>query len=365
MSHFKEREEKVCLNCNAELDGKFCHKCGQENREPKSSVWGLITHFFYDITHFDGKFFSTTGLLITRPGLLPKEYIKGRRASMLDPIRMYIFTSAFFFLIFFSVYHVGDLSDISPQKQTEKVLDKAKEELLKNSTTRQDSLLIEEQFALTENRLIPRGASDTAKKDSTATRVRTKRNWNFSIANIKYKSKEEYDSLQKALPPGRRDNWLERKLTYRIIEVNKKAMNDEDKFWEEVLNKFTHSFPYLLFVSLPLYALILKLLYVRRKRFYYVDHGIFLIFLYIFTFIFLLVFLGIDEIGEATGWEWTDYIIIGMFFWGLYYAWRAMHKFYEQGKFKTTIKFLLFNLMCLVSLIILFGLFFILTIFSV
>ena len=80
----------------------YCHICGQENVEPKESVWHLVTHYFNDITHFDGKFFSTLKLLLLRPGFLPAEYVRGRRASYLNPIRMYIFTSFLFFLIFFS-----------------------------------------------------------------------------------------------------------------------------------------------------------------------------------------------------------------------------------------------------------------------
>ena len=99
----QERKEKICLNCTADLQGRYCHICGQENTEPKESVWGLITHFFYDITHFDGKFFSTLKYLAFKPGFLSAEYVKGRRASYLNPIRMYVFTSAIFFIIFFYI----------------------------------------------------------------------------------------------------------------------------------------------------------------------------------------------------------------------------------------------------------------------
>ncbi|RYY15778.1 MAG: DUF3667 domain-containing protein, partial [Chitinophagaceae bacterium] len=89
MSHSKERSEKDCLNCGTIVQGRFCQVCGQENIEPKETLWGLVSHFFQDITHFDGKFFSTGKLLIRRPGFLPKEYISGRRARYLHPIRMY------------------------------------------------------------------------------------------------------------------------------------------------------------------------------------------------------------------------------------------------------------------------------------
>ncbi|HRO68985.1 MAG TPA: DUF3667 domain-containing protein [Chitinophagaceae bacterium] len=103
MSHRPERKEKDCLNCGTIVQGKYCHVCGQENTEPKESFWGMVSHFFNDITHFDGKFFTTLRVLLTRPGFLSAEYMRGRRMSYLNPVRMYVFTSALFFLIFFSI----------------------------------------------------------------------------------------------------------------------------------------------------------------------------------------------------------------------------------------------------------------------
>ena len=103
MSHRPERKEKNCLNCGTTVIGRYCHVCGQENHPTSQSVWGFITHFVSDIFHFDGKFFSTLRQLLFRPGKIPREYVEGKRTRYLDPVKMYLFTSAFFFLIFFTV----------------------------------------------------------------------------------------------------------------------------------------------------------------------------------------------------------------------------------------------------------------------
>jgi hypothetical protein len=108
LSHGQHRKENNCLNCGAEVIGKFCHNCGQPNIEPKETVWQLINHFFADITHFDGKIFSSLRLVILKPGFLSKQYILGKRMSYLHPIRMYLFVSAIFFLIFFSVVKINE-----------------------------------------------------------------------------------------------------------------------------------------------------------------------------------------------------------------------------------------------------------------
>lgn len=99
MSHLPERKEKRCLNCNAALHGRFCHVCGQQNIEPREGFWNMLTHFLFDLFHFDGKFFSTIKLLLFKPGYLSQEHLRGRKADYLHPIRMYIFTSAFFIII--------------------------------------------------------------------------------------------------------------------------------------------------------------------------------------------------------------------------------------------------------------------------
>jgi len=117
VSHLKERKEKICLNCNADLYGRYCHVCGQENLEPKETVWHLIEHFFNDITHFDGKFFETVRYLLRKPGFLSAQYMAGRRASFLNPIRMYVFTSAIFFIVLFSLRGTRDILSERADKQ--------------------------------------------------------------------------------------------------------------------------------------------------------------------------------------------------------------------------------------------------------
>ena len=100
MSHYKELVKKNCLNCNAEVEGRICSICRQENIEVKETFWRIIRHFFEDITHYGGKFLSTLKLLLTIPDFLSSEYLRGRRASCFQSIPLYVFTSGFFFLIF-------------------------------------------------------------------------------------------------------------------------------------------------------------------------------------------------------------------------------------------------------------------------
>ncbi|MBC7890482.1 MAG: DUF3667 domain-containing protein [Ferruginibacter sp.] len=325
------------MNCNAQLAGSFCHICGQENIEPKETVWHLITHFFNDITHFDGKFFSTVGLLIRRPGLLPKEYMLGRRASYLNPVRMYIFTSAVFFLIFFSIFHFTDKKFEEVLKIENKSLDEIRSlspDSLKNFTAK-----------INNGKSIP--AAELGKYLDSI-----KYKDGFNITSRKYRSKQEYDSVLKS--GVKQHNWLERKLIYKEIEANEKYHNNKSQFFTSFMSAFLHSFPQMLFISLPLFALFLRLLYWRRKEYYYVSHGIFSIHFYIFIFIAMLVIFGLGELKELLHWEWLKFLrgLLGITI--FFYLYKAMRNFYQQRRAKTIIKFLLLNFLTFIMLAFLF-----------
>lgn len=359
MSHSKERQEKVCLNCNTDLYGRYCHQCGQQNIEPKETVWGLITHFFYDITHFDGSFFSTTKYLVTKPGFLSAEYIKGRRARYLNPIRMYVFTSAFFFIIFFSVYDTPDpvaSNDKSAKTGSLINLDNAQERALKYAENREDSAEILEGFGYVID-----STGKVVKADST----RQKRGARMNLGSSKdYRDLAHYDSLQKALPPKERDGWFVRMMQRRQLQLIEKYGNDETVIFKQWIKVFVHQFPKMLFVSLPLFALMLRLLYIRRKQFYYVDHGIFTIHLYIFMFVLMLVVMGVGGLWTYTNWGIFGWIQGLLWLYSLYYMYKAMRNFYQQSRGKTILKFILANFLMLFVMIILFALFFFVTVFQ-
>src|SRR5689334_9210734 len=96
MSHKKYRKETDCLNCGAQVTGKFCAECGQENLETKENFFHLAFHFVSDYFHFDSKFFRSLIPLFSRPGFLTKEYWEGKRVRYIHPLRLYFFITIVF-----------------------------------------------------------------------------------------------------------------------------------------------------------------------------------------------------------------------------------------------------------------------------
>lgn len=390
MSHLAERTEKNCLNCGTTVLGRYCQDCGQENIEPKETVLHLVTHFVGDLFHFDGKFFSTLKYLMFRPGFLPVEYVRGRRMSYLHPIRMYVFTSFIFFVCLEAKLssNIGESKDgttkvVSVMRQREAML-KAEQDTVKDPSRKEEirdsltdlrdainDLKIAGEFSdsatSAKDSVAAAGAQKTAGGQGTQKTVdgegtkkaddddetyvivapppgQTKTTMTgFGGVQIP-RTVEAYDSLVAHTPPEKRQGWLLRVLNRKVIQIQVEHHADRKRFNRELWEHIQETFPKILFVSLPLFALFLRLLNLRRrKRILYVDHGIFTIHLYCATFIVMLVMMLISVLENWTGWGWLDWIIWLLFLVPFFYEYKAMRAFYQQGRGKTILKFLLLN----------------------
>lgn len=352
MSHQKERAEKTCLNCQATVQGRYCHVCGQENIEPKETAWNMLTHFFKDLMHFDGKFFSTLKWLIARPGFLSKEYMAGRRNSYLNPVKMYVFTSAFFFLVFFSFSKVSDGGI-----ETTTINGKTVQEIEKMDSA---------QFADFTRRI--NREDEKADVPMTRTEFDKYKDSAISKSGIRltpstYSSKEAYDS---ALQSGKKKhNWVMRQLVYKQLDLNKKYNNDSRLIVRAFMDKIMHSLPQMLFVSLPFFALLLKWLYFRNKKLFYVDHLVFTVHFYIFSFFAMFIMYAITKINNQLDLGIFRLINFLLFLGMLFYEYKAMRKFYLQSRGKTIAKFLLLNLAFIVFMVLIFGFFVIFSFFKI
>lgn len=89
----------VCLNCDAPLSGPYCARCGQRDVPPYPSVGDLVVDAFWELSGWDGRFASTVKTLVRRPGMLTREFLEGRRARYISPLRLYLMASLVYFLI--------------------------------------------------------------------------------------------------------------------------------------------------------------------------------------------------------------------------------------------------------------------------
>jgi hypothetical protein len=320
---------ETCLNCGATLRGAFCHDCGQKNIPKRQTLAELWINFISSFWSYEGKFFRTTRYLITKPGFLALEYNAGKRERYYHPARMYVFISFVFFFVFFSLPDSDESEGekvaltTEQQKEFEQKTEKRLEALAK---------IVGDSAALALGDSIRKAAQEEIQNNGSGKNEGV----NLDLSEEqKYKSVAEYDSLQLAKPEAERDNWLERRVTRRLIEVLKENGNNSNKLGELFVTGLKDSFSKVLFYLLPFFALLLKLLYIRRG-FYYSEHLVFSIYYYNFFYLAGTIQLLIQQV------PWLSWISPIVGFWILFYLLFAMKRTYQQRWRKTIVKYLIF-----------------------
>jgi hypothetical protein len=91
-------DARNCLNCGAPLGGEYCSSCGQRARSPNPTLGEFADEVSQEVFHWDGKFPATLRALLLKPGLLTVDFLAGRRARWLSPLRVYLTCSIAYFV---------------------------------------------------------------------------------------------------------------------------------------------------------------------------------------------------------------------------------------------------------------------------
>jgi hypothetical protein len=81
-----------CLNCGTALNGPFCSQCGQRVIPPHPTTRELVGDAYNELVGWDGKF-------ATQPGTLTRAVIDGQRTRYVSAVRLYLMCSVLFFLV--------------------------------------------------------------------------------------------------------------------------------------------------------------------------------------------------------------------------------------------------------------------------
>lgn len=79
-----------CANCETPLQGTYCYNCGQLAEDFHRNSWHLLVEAVESLLHLDGKLFQTLPNLLRRPGQLTRDFLNGKRASQVQPFRMFL-----------------------------------------------------------------------------------------------------------------------------------------------------------------------------------------------------------------------------------------------------------------------------------
>ena len=324
------RTENNCLNCGAGLQGKYCHNCGQENLEIKETFGHMMNHAVGDYFHFDHQFFHTLKPLLFKPGYLTNEYMAGRRAQYLHPVKMYIFISLVYFLLVFQ-QKSGPFQINQPpvtQKELAKAVGQINQTPYLSAETKKSSitaLYTEAGYKLENNHWV----IDTSK----TARLRAAENSHIINPSTSDTTEEQYVADQQKLPEAKRDGWFERYFNKKAFAINKEKIDVP----ETIKDSIKHNFPKMMFVLLPVFALILMVTFYKSKKFY-VEHLIYAFHLHCFLFLFLTIVMLINLCIPNS---WT--VVAGLFGFGAvaaitWYIYKSLRVVYQRSWWRTIFK---------------------------
>lgn len=89
----------TCLNCESELTGDFCHKCGQSSKVQRLAFLETIQDFFSSSFALEGPLILTIKMLLVNPGLLFREYVAGKRKKYYRPVAFFVLLTAVYIVV--------------------------------------------------------------------------------------------------------------------------------------------------------------------------------------------------------------------------------------------------------------------------
>jgi Protein of unknown function (DUF3667) len=290
-----------CGNCGATLMGPYCHACGQHVHESARSISALTHDAWHLATHIDGRFWQTLYILLLKPGKLTKEYFAERRARYLPPVRLYLVLSVLFFAFGLA----------TPQKQG---------------------------APATNTLRSPAALNGSAPEDAAAEKIPAeKQKSQKSILRI-----SNCDSVVTSIP-GMQDY------------LRRACARNPDNYAESVEHAVVANIPKMMFVFVPMMALVMLLLYWRPRR-YYVEHLVFFIHSHAAIFLLLLIEALLGWTAAWLAWStFATWVITIITLYSVWYVYRAMRVYYEQGRLLTLTKLLVVGFFYLVGFAITMG----------
>ncbi len=348
----EEKDTHECKNCLSEIDGKYCHFCGQRYHDHKESFGELVYEFVSDFLHFDSRFFRTVLPLIFKPGILTKSYNEGKQRSQFHPIRLYLFSSFVYFFLFFYFNNYEEKFQVENNVNPATFIADSTKQAEKN-----DSLILSRINTLNPigvNKIESGALIPNPKSGINEHKILPDSNKKSALPISSYLdsllqnrvSPQEYLNQQKLRSGKNKDGYLTRILTVKNLKINLEGEEGQKEFLKKLTETFLHNIPKMLFFLLPLFALFLKLLYFRNKQHYYVDHAI--LSLHYFSLIFLLLILSNFILDKIFSTDLFTKLAVG---WMSVYILIAMKRIYCQSWRRTILKYVMLGLLMIFAIL--------------
>jgi len=328
MSKRKSRQFRgtKCLNCETALDisEKYCHQCGQLNSTKKLTISDFFEEFLSNFYAYDSRLRNSIISIFTKPGVLAREFNKGKRQKYANPFRLFLSVSIMLFISF----------NLSPTQETfsdeKQNADQIENDLYQKDTLTYSSLkkLKRDSLHISKDSIY---TSDFINKNLHSNiEPLTYRISSFRNYSLKYPEKEAEDCLSEL---GFDNNYTNKFL------YNKSKLFKTNNISDELIEFFFQKLPFLIFLSLPIITIIFWLVYIRKKI-NYTEHLVFSYTYFTFMFICMIIFNLFDFVSPTLSYLLSSFSFLILF---PIYFYKSLRNFYQQGRWKTILKFVILN----------------------
>ena len=299
----QRQENKPCGNCSIIYSGNYCPECGQESFTGAPTAIDFIYEFLTRNIFERGKMPRTIWHLLRYPGGLTVDFLEGRRQRFIRPVRLYFGLSVLYFLM------LSLTASISGKIGGQKIGDAFNDSNNSSSAVKTDKKSIGEIIA--EKR-------KEAKKNPSA----------------------PSEDLHIDVP------FLDRLIGHSAVTVLEKRINrfkdvPQEEQLQIVIQTFLNQAPKAMFFLLPVFAFLLKTLFVFRR----IPFGAHLLFAFHYhAFIFLCLLVMLLPLPEIV--SLTLYILMNV------YLFMAMRTTYVCSRWAALWRWVLFFIIYPIFIII-------------
>lgn len=368
----KKEEEPLthCENCGDGLRGHWCSKCGQPAVNYHRSFRHVIVDVLDSFFNWDSKFLRSLGLLLWRPGRLTNRFLEGHRVQVVHPLRLYLIVSIVFFLCA-RLIPVGDSQNIRREDMTAEqraLFDEKMARLREKQKTKKNRIFNftagDKKGQLPPSPPPPENASPAEQTPSESASpgehppppvTESSASPDDIDTAVNDAIEKEVDGKMKKRPgvhfgPDKHEpqtqfeKWMEQRIKDKIGEGGTRV-----KLFVETLRSNLST---MMLFCIPVFAFVLKILYVRQKRFY-IEHLVYALnihaFFYLATIIVVLISIGLHAVIPGAPQVLLTLLLCGIAFVQIFLSIRAV---YRQSWFMSLFKFALGSFVYLFVLVI-------------
>lgn len=350
----------LCANCQTPLEGEYCHHCGQSVHSVLRPVHGLFEEFFETFLHVDGRILHTLPALFLKPGFLTLEYFSGRRVRYIAPFRLMFVLCL---LSFFALHLATDvIAHRVQQRHQHAVLVDQGEDFSQAQTAKQVQHQLDRKLAALEATRTIGNTAIASQVDQAEQKLREQANARLielgAPPSTSTASKPDDDATEQLDTPIKpvHIRWLPDFANQRLTDAldhmkkNGKALAhhgtpaQRQEAWDHLAAGIYGALPGTMLVLVPVFALLLKLFYLFKRRLY-MEHLIVSLHSHAFLFLSLLliVITGLLSTwlksyavwaGSIVGWLQAPLIL-----WTPAYLLIMQKRIYRQGWVMTVVKY--------------------------